>query len=333
MSISDKLGFMENIEKQLKEKKNLSDSSIKVYLRNLKKLNNDDGFKNFNFLKDTAIIQRRLDIYKENTKRNFLISIVSVLSLSDKPVVKKLHDKYYNLMMKKNEEINKDVNPNDLTEVQDKNWISWSDVRKQYDELEKKVDEFYKEKHISDAQYNILLSYVILSLYIHQSPRRNKDYQIMKLTNNYSTTSSKDNNWLDLSKKEFIFNSYKTSSKYGSQRIPIGDALWKVLLKYFKHHKLTAFRKGMPVLNSNDNDDWFLIHKDGSPLDKVNSITRILNKIFNKAIGSSMLRHIFLTDKYGEVVDNQKKDANDMAHSEGQQKDYIKKTKPIVVAF
>jgi hypothetical protein len=333
MSISDKLGFMENIEKQLKEKKNLSDSSIKVYLRNLKKLNNDDGFKNFNFLKDTAIIQRRLDIYKENTKRNFLISIVSVLSLSDKPVVKKLHDKYYNLMMKKNEEINKDVNPNDLTEVQDKNWISWSDVKKQYDELEKKVDEFYKEKHISDAQYNILLSYVILSLYIHQSPRRNKDYQIMKLTNNYSATSSKDNNWLDLSKKEFIFNSYKTSSKYGSQRIPIGDALWKVLLKYFKHHKLTGLRKGMPVLNENDNDDWFLIHKDGSPLDKVNSITRILNKIFNKAIGSSMLRHIFLTDKYGEVVDNQKKDAKDMAHSEGQQKDYIKKTKPIVVAF
>ena len=46
-----------------------------------------------------------------------------------------------------------------------------------------------------------------------------------------------------------------------------------------------------------------------------------------------MLRHIFLTDKYGGVLENQKKDANDMAHSEGQQKDYIKKAKPIVVAF
>lgn len=333
MSISDKLGFMENIELQLKEKKNLSDSSIKVYLRNLKKLNKDEGFKNFNFLKDADVIQRRLEIYKENTKRNFLISIVSVLSLSDKPVVKKLHDKYYNLMMKKNEQINKEVDPNELTEVQDKNWISWGDVKKQYAELEKKVDDFYKEKHISEAQYNILLSYVILSLYVHQAPRRNKDYQIMKLTNNYNASLSKEYNWLDLSKKEFIFNSYKTSSKYGIQRIAIGDELWKVLLKYFKHHKLTSFRKGIPTLNENDNDDWFLIHKDGSPLDKVNSITRILNKIFNKAIGSSMLRHIFLTDKYGGVLENQKKDANDMAHSEGQQKDYIKKAKPIVVAF
>lgn len=333
MSISDKLGFMENIENQLKEKKNLSDSSIKVYLRNLKKLNKDEGFKNFNFLKDTDVIQRRLEVYKENTKRNFLISIVSVLSLSEKPVIKKIHDKYYNLMMKKNEQINKEVNPNDLTETQDKNWISWADVKKHYSELEKKVDNFYKEKHISDAQYNILLSYVILSLYILQAPRRNKEYQIMKLTNNYTPTLSKDNNWLDLTKKEFIFNSYKTSSKYGTQRIAIGDELWKVLLKYFKHHKLTSTKKGIPNLLENDNDDWFLIHKDGSPLDKVNSITRVLNKIFNKAIGSSMLRHIFLTDKYGEVVENQKKDANDMAHSEGQQKDYIKKGKPIVVAF
>ena len=104
-------------------------------------------------------------------------------------------------MMKKNEEINKEVNPNDLTEVQDKNWISWTDVKKQYDELEKKVDEFYKEKHISEVQYNTLLSYVILSLYVHQAPRRNKDYQIMKLTNNYNASLSKEYNWLDLSKK------------------------------------------------------------------------------------------------------------------------------------
>ena len=60
---------------------------------------------------------------------------------------------------------------------------------------------------------------------------------------------------------------------------------------------------------------------------------RILNKIFDKAIGSSMLRHIFLTDKYGETLDKQKEDAKNMAHSEGQQKDYIKKVKPIMVTL
>ena len=319
---------MEDLTKLLKEKKNLSDSSIQAYLRNLRKLNGDEVFKNFNFLKDVDIIVRRLEGYKENTKRNYLISIVSVLSTSTKPTIKKLYDKYYDLMMKKNEQINKEVNPNDLTETQEKNWISWTDVKKRYEDLEKEIDVFCKEKLLSEQQYNTLLSYIILSLYIHQSPRRNKDYQIMKIVNTYKTDLSKEFNYLDLSKKDFIFNDYKTSSKYGTQVIKISDDLWKSLLKYFKHHHSVSFKKDEPQVKEEAN---FLVYLDKRPLDKVNSITRILNKIFDKAIGSSMLRHIFLTDKYGETLDAQKKDALDMAHSKGMQQDYIKKPKAIVV--
>ena len=53
----------------------------------------------------------------------------------------------------------------------------------------------------------------------------------------------------------------------------------------------------------------------------------------NKAIGSSMLRHIFLTDKYGDTLEQAEKDAKEMAHSSGMQKDYIKKPKAIVVTL
>jgi len=329
-----KVNFIENLTKELKEKKQLSDSSIQAYLRNLKKLNKDEIFTNFNFLKDESVIQKKLEGYKENTKRNYLISVVSVLSLSSKPAIKKLHDKYYSLMMKKNEEINKDVNPNDLTETQEKNWMSWKQVKEKYDKLENEIDAFYKQKTISENQYNSLLGYVILSLYIHQAPRRNKDYQIMKLTTNYKPDMPREYNYLDLTKKEFIFNSYKTSTKYGTQVIKISDDLWEALTKYFKHHKLVDIKKnGIPVLNENSDGDWFLIYKNDKPLDKVNSITRILNKIFEKAIGSSMLRHIFLTDKYGDTLEKAEKDAKDMAHSSGQQKDYIKKPKSIIVTL
>jgi len=330
-----KVSFIESLTQQMKDKKQLSDSSIQAYLRNLKKLNNDEIFKNFNFLKDSDQIQKKLEGYKENTKRNYLISIVSVLSLNDKPTIKKLHDKYYDLMMKKSDQINKDVNPNDLTETQEKNWISWADVKKKYEELEKDVDSFYKQKEISDNQYNTLLAYTILSLYIHQAPRRNKDYQIMELTSKYGPTLLKNVNYLDLVKKVFIFNNYKTSNKYGTQLIKISDNLWEALLKYFKHHKYVSFKannKG-PVLNENDDNNMFLTYRNGKPLDKVNSITRILNKIFNRAIGSSMLRHIFLTDKYGDTLNEAEKDAKEMAHSSGMQKDYIKKPKTIVVTL
>jgi hypothetical protein len=101
-------------------------------------------------------------------------------------------------------------------------------------------------------------------------------------------------------------------------------------MKYFNYHPMVTMTKKIPKVKE---ATYFLTHRDNSPLDKVNSITRILNKVFDKAIGSSMLRHIYLTGKYGEVVKNQAQDALDMAHSEGMQKDYIKKPKPIIVDF
>ena len=325
-----KVSFIETLTQDMKDKKKLSDSSIQAYLRNLRKLNKDEVFNNFNFLKDVESIQKKLEGYKENTKRNYLISIVSALSLSTKPLIKKLHDKYYDLMMKKNEEINKEVNPNDLTATQEKNWMSWTDVKKKYEEIEKEVDSFYKNKTITENQYNTLLGYTILSLYIHQAPRRNKDYQIMQLLNFHEPTAEKKYNYLDLQKKTFIFNNYKTSNKYGTQIINISDELWNSLMKYFAHHKSLKIEKKEVTVKDPTN---FLVYSDGKNLDKVNSITRILNKIFGKAIGSSMLRHIFLTDKYGGVLDEASKDAKEMAHSSGMQKDYIKKPKPILVVL
>lgn len=320
--------FIQNISNELKVKKNVSESTVQAYIRNLKKLNNDEPFKNYNFLKNISNIEEKLSKYKENTKRNYLISVVSVLSLSTKPAIKKLYDKYYSLMMKKNEDIKKEVKPNELTDTQEKNWMSWKEVEDKYKSLEAEVDAFSSKKDISEQEYNTLLSYAILSLYIHQAPRRNKDYQIMLVTNKYNVDLPKDRNYLDLDTKSFIFNDYKTASKYGTQHVAISDDLMNALKKYFKYHPLiNVTKKNMSVTGLG----WFLVFKNGSPLDKVNSITRILNKVFGKAIGSSMLRHIYLTGKYGTVLEEQKKDANDMAHSEAMQKEYVKKPKNIIV--
>jgi hypothetical protein len=67
------------------------------------------------------------------------------------------------------------------------------------------------------------------------------------------------------------------------------------------------------------------VYSDGEPLDKVNSITRILNRIFGKSIGSSMLRHSYISSKYAAVNEEMKEDAKNMSHSLGMQKEYIKK--------
>ena len=325
-----KVNFMEQLENDLREKKQLSESSIQAYLRNLKKLNNDEPLKNFNFLKNPDIILHRLNSYKETTKKNYIVSIVSALSLYDKPALQKLHKKYYALMEKKAEEIQKEIEKNEMTEPQEKNWISWDNVLKRYSELEDEVNGFYNSKLLSESQYNLLLAYVILSLYVHQVPRRNKDYQILYIVNNYSPELPKDRNYLSLGTKEFIFNIYKTSYKYGTQRISINDKLWEALLKYFKHHPNVQYKNNSPSVKA---PTMFLVYANKTALDKVNSITRILNKIFDKNIGSSMLRHIFLSDKYGGMIESQKKDAYEMAHSLSMQKDYIKKPSAIIVKF
>ncbi|MFN9957216.1 MAG: hypothetical protein ACK55I_29280, partial [bacterium] len=55
----------------------------------------------------------------------------------------------------------------------------------------------------------------------------------------------------------------------------------------------------------------FLLQPSGRPFN-VNGITRVLNRIFGKKVGSSLLRHIYLTGKYGKILEEQKKDAEAM---------------------
>jgi len=69
----------------------------------------------------------------------------------------------------------------------------------------------------------------------------------------------------------------------------------------------------------------FLAKFDGSPIKSSSEMTRMLNKIFKKKIGCSMLRSIFLTDKYGSTVEEMKKDTTEMGTStETAQSNYIK---------
>ena len=198
------------LEKGLTEK-GLAPSSIKLYLRNLEKLNDNEPLKNLNFLKDPTAIQEKLVKYKENTKRGYLISICSVLSLDKKTKPKqKLYDEYFKLMMDKNTELKGEEKENVKSETQEKNWMDWKEVESKYKELEEKVNAFKDKKEINEHQYNTLLQLVVLSLYVLLPPRRN-EYQKVMVAKSATEQSPTDTNWLDLERQRFIFNKYKTS--------------------------------------------------------------------------------------------------------------------------
>jgi integrase len=310
---------METIENNLKSK-NLSTSSISLYLRNLKKLNNDEEITNFNFLKKPEEVLLKLDKLKDNTKRAYLISIVSVLnSFGDK--YEKLQKQYYKYMLDISNKIK--AKPTDeMTETQKENWINWEDVLKRYDELFKSLGKSVgTKKTISDLEYNKLLKYVVLSIYVLIPPRRTQEWLKMKITFN-SDTNDNTNNYLDVEKKQFIFNVFKTAKKDGQLIIDIPDDLMKVLNLYIKYHPLYDTKNKINIP--------FLVFCGRKPFDKVNTITRFLNKIFEKKISASMLRHIYLSSKYGDIMKEQQEDSKLMSHSMATQKDYIKTNKDML---
>lgn len=313
--------FKRDLQKKFEDKK-LSPNSIKLYLRNLEKLNNDEPLKNFNFLKSPEEIMKNLEKYKDNTKRGYLISICSALSTDKGTKVKeKLYNDYFALLMDMNKYLKSEESKNEKSESQKKNWMPWSDVESKQKELEDKVKSFSKSKDLTENQYNSLLDLVIVSLYTLLPPRRN-EYRNLVLVKS-SKGLPDDKNYLDIDSKKFILNNFKTSKKEGQKQIEIPQQLLDIVNMYMKHHPLL---KGSRITKTTQVP--FLVFKDAKPLDKVNSITRVLNKVFGKNIGSSQLRHIYLSDKYGDLQEEQKKDAAAMSHSLGMQKDYIKIDSP-----
>ena len=308
--------FKTEIETKLKEK-GLTESSMKIYVRNLEKLNGGE-MKNFNFLKNVEGILEKLTKYKDNTRRSYLISIVSILGVmkgENKPFIK-LHKLYQDKMMNTDKEIR--AKPADeKSDTQKENWVSWEEVELKLNELKEKLN-FGKKKALSEGDFNNLLSYVILSLYVYQAPRRNTDFLKMNIVK--TNKDETDKNFLVLDTNEFVFNVYKTFKKEGIVRIKLSDNMKEVINLYLKHHPLIKKK-----MNKTDSIP-FLVYHDGKPFELINSITRILNKVFGKNVGSSLLRSSYLTDKYGDIKKEQQKDAVEMGHSvETQQGVYVKK--------
>jgi hypothetical protein len=306
--------FMIDLAESLKKNRSIEDTTASSYIRILMHLNEDKPFNNLAFLKNKDAIIARLQTYSESTQKSTLGTIVSVLtSLKDKPTYKTLYNFYYERMSDASK-VARDADTTEKSSKQEANWITWDDVQNKRKELESKLPT-PKTKLLTMVSWNNLLSYVILSLYTMIPPRRNLDYQNLYVVKKWNDKMDTDKNYYDLFTQKLIFNKYKTSKSHGQQEIDINDnhALRAALTTYINFHP----EKRKPEFR-------LLVAMDGSPLTSINSITRILNKVFDKKIGSTMLRHVYLSDKYKLDMDEMKKDADAMGHNLSTQRDYIK---------
>jgi hypothetical protein len=302
-----------------KNKRETTESTKNIYKNNIIRLNNGNeikfdknGIPNLDFLKNTEETLKKFEKLKPNSQRTYLISIVSTLTGLKK--YEKVRAVYYDLMDKFNKELKQN---NTKSETQQENWIPQSEVLQVYQALGEKVLPLLSLKKVSVSQWDEILSFVVLSLYCLQPPRRNKDYQYMKVIKSPKDLEEnyKDFNYYSLAKPpQFLFYNYKTKGTYALQEVPVSTDLNTILKEYMKLHPCKK-----------EKSFFLLVDYKGQPIHQVNAITRILNSIFGKKIGVSLLRSIYLTDKFKAPVNELQNTATAMGTSTNTvQQQYIK---------
>jgi hypothetical protein len=266
--------------------KNIKPASKKLYIANITRLNGGNivDIDDLDFLEDpqqilTNLLEKGL---KATTVRSYFISICSLLSnlkprYTELPQSGRFYDqlytKYYQILTEQNKELS--VN-NTKSNTQIANWITQEDVIE--------VHRALGAKAISENKYEVILDWLILSLYVLIPPRRILDYtQMMVVTEELEDDPTK-NYWF-VRDKQFIFSNYKTAGTYHTQVVDIPDSLDFVLKIYLSQRPPTG-----PLL----------LLEDGTPILENYNITRRLNRIFGKKISVSLLRNIFLTDTFKE---------------------------------
>jgi len=284
-----------------KNRPKLSDSSIKTYISNLTSLSRMCNLlieKPKDVVDNLDKILKCLEPINVNSRKTKLASMV-ILTETEKDYKgkKETLEILRERMSADLETIRKKDVAQELSETQKKNFIKWEDVLKIYDELEKMVQPTWDKKKWDITDYMICQKYVLLSLYVLNPPRRSKDYIMMKIRN----VDRLKHNYIKKSKKpNFVFNDFKTVGKIGSQEVDIPFKLYSILTKWAKR---------APT-------DW-LITNSSFKRPAPSFITRELNAIFGKKMSSNLLRHSFVTHKFGDVsLSDLEKTAKDMGGSE-----------------
>ena len=297
MSSIEMSKFMKSLVEQM-ESKGLSDKTIKMYLQRLYIINGKKKFTSLVFLRDTSSI---IDYLKQNlspsTQKSYSGTIISVLKLKPTKWTEKVIPIYNSFI---SDEDIKEINQPKMSEKQKDNMISVEEIKKIKNDLEKEASRISRKPKIdSKKDYDVLLRNLLLSFYTSIPPRRTSDYALMKFGNdkdddfNYFTDDDK-----------LVFNNYKTKKTYGKQIIDVSKnkQLLKDFRMYMKHKRPNA-------------EDFLLIRWKGMKFNTINDVTRELNSIFGKNISASMLRNIYVKDKYGEIKQGMIEDSEKMGHS------------------
>lgn len=294
---------MEAIIDKVKENRpHLSAGSIKTYKSILKNIYDkcyDDKEYSFKKFDDDSVILEHLKEIPFN-KRKTVLAGLSVLT--GNPA-------YQKVMMHDIHEYNAEQLKQEKTPAQEEGMIEPEEVMEIFRQLETNAKHCLKKQTITSSDLIEIQKWIMLALTggIFQPPRRSVDFGMMKWRN-----YDKDHdNYIDIKNSKFIFQNYKTAKTYGTQETEISKPLKVILNKWFK------------VIP--DGCDYVLFDAKMKGLTSP-QMTHRLNDVFGKKISTSMLRHIYLQKKFGNVdLEELQKTATAMGNSSMQALLYTKK--------
>ena len=317
--------FKDKLKTLINEKRNIRETSLNAYVFNINKLHKlmfDKDVESLNFLEKKDDVMKTIDSKKLSTRKSYLASIVVALMAMDKD--DDLIKFYRNEMEDLAKKFNEDMATQRKSEAQSENWVSLEKLRKvmrkyRNDLNEKKI--FQKQPdNLTNKEFDLLQKWVVSSLYIlDDNPPLRNDYLMKIITqkdyDKLSEDEKKKQNYLvnkSRNSKIFSLGEYKTAGKYGTKLIPVGKKLNSVLNIW---------------LNFNKTED-LLLNSMKKPMTS-NGLTKYLNKVFEPTgknnISSSMIRHIFITEKFPPQLQERQDVADKMGHSVSQQELYAKK--------
>eukprot|EP01051_Picozoa_sp_SAG22_P008242 SAG22_NODE_616_length_8539_cov_5.330213_8_plen_324_part_00 len=308
-----------NIEDIIKENKpTIVDSSVKAYVNNIKKLHQKmhatKEVESLDWLKDPDKVISFLD---ENTKsyltvRNFLNALI-VLLMKEEEMEHALVS-FQNKRDELNDRYQERQEKGEMTERQQEAWIPLKDIQDFVGRLNLQLAGIKPHRELSTGDRQLFQDRLMVKFWITY-PLRNDlaDTQVMTRGQfaNVNIEDRTNNNYIIVSPKSMRLHiaNYKTKKTYGIKTIKIED---KDVIRYMRDW-----------LKASPNPDYALVNlKTGKPMNGLQitqTFLRIFQDEFNKKVSTSMLRHIVVTDTFGQVIQDMDELADVMMHSKSMQ--------------
>lgn len=264
----------------------------------------------YDILKDPSIYYSKIkELYPSSaTQKNFVTMILAIFKVVDELNIKKrkAHQAWKDIHEKLREQENIHYKKNQPSNKQLENYLSFNEIQEKYDALKKSQHQHATKK---DS-----LEYLLLSISLYLRPKRADYGNISIIYPNMKTSPSKNYIYINGKHESYlILKEYKTSKTYEKIKEKIPEPLYEDIIESLKHHPriyLFTDRNSQPYLKKGSYSTYVL---------------RAYEHLFNKKVGVTMLRHIYIREKLdfnGMTQEELEKEAILMGHSPEVQRRY-----------